>query len=224
MVSLMEAFGSIPDARTRKGRRYELPPVLLLSVAAMMSGANDLLSIRRFGKRLTPAGLAMLGFTRGRAPAHSTLHYVFRALEAEHLKEALRGLVRRDEGLGHVAIDGKRLRGSQHLDSPGIHMLSAFASSLSACIGALTVPPDSGEMPEALVLLRDLPIGPGDVVTGDAAFTYAEVVQAIREKGADYFLFVKGNQPALRTELAQRFGDLSPLWRAHCRQGRRRAA
>jgi len=74
MVSLMEAFGSIPDARTRKGRRYELPPVLLLSVAAMMSGANDLLSIRRFGKRLTPAGLAMLGFTRGRAPAHSTLH------------------------------------------------------------------------------------------------------------------------------------------------------
>jgi hypothetical protein len=34
-------------------------------------------------------------------------------------------------------------------------------------------------------------------VTADAAFTYRTVVEAIRAKGADYFLVVKGNQPDL---------------------------
>jgi hypothetical protein len=91
--------------------------------------------------------------------------------------------------LGHVAIDGKRLRGSQHETSPGVHMLQAFSTRLQAAVGALAVPPDSGEMVEALKLIRDLPLD-GAVVTGDAAFTYRKIVEAILERGGHYFLFV----------------------------------
>jgi hypothetical protein len=47
-------------------------------------------------------------------------------------------------------------------------------------------------------------------VTGDAAFTYRPVVEAIRAKGARYFLFVKANQPDLQAEIAHAFGDDSP--------------
>ncbi len=54
---------------------------------------------------------------------------------------------------------------------------------------------------------------------GDAGFTYETVVDAIREAGGDYFLFVKslpparsgGNQPELKAEIAHAFGDDSPL-------------
>lgn len=50
----------------------------------------------------------------------------------------------------------------------------------------------------------------GAVVTADAAFIYKPIALAIRKGGADYFLFVKGNQPQLRAELERAFGDTSP--------------
>lgn len=92
-------------------------------------------------------------------------------------------------------------------------MLAAFSTKLQATVGSLVVPPESAEAIEAIRLIRDLPLGPGDVVTGDAAFTYRPIIEAIRAKGADYFLFVKGNQPDLQAELAHAFGDDSPLAR-----------
>ncbi len=91
-----------------------------------------------------------------------------------------------------------------------MHLLHAFSTRLQAAVGSLVVPPDSGEVIEVLELLKTLPLG-GAVVTGDAGFTYETVVDAIREAGGDYFLFVKGNQPELKGEIAHAFGDDSPL-------------
>ena len=136
---------------------------------------------------------------------------MFRALPAADLERALRGLVPVAGGLGHVAIDGKRLRGSQKEASPGVHLLTAFATRLQATVAALVVPPDSAEMVDALALIRELPLGPGDVVAGDAAFTYRPAVEAIQATGAAYFLLVKANQPELQAELAHAFGDDVPV-------------
>ena len=199
----------VPDHRTLKGRRYSLAAIVGISLAAMLSGANDLMAIFRWGRRLTPKGLAAFGIGRGRAPCHATYHYVFRSIAAADLERALRGSVPSGSA-GHVAIDGKRLRGSQSENSPGIHVLQAFSTGLQASIGALAVPPDSAEVIEAIALLKDLPIGAGDVVTGDAAFTYRPIIDAIRAKGAGYFLFVKANQPELQAEIAHAFGDDFP--------------
>jgi hypothetical protein len=210
MGTLWSALEGLPDRRTLKGRRYSLASIVALSFAAMLSGANDLRAIYRWGRRLTPKGLEMLGIERGRAPCHATYHYVFRAISAPDLERALGALVSGDGGLGHVAIDGKRLRGSQHETSPGVHMLHAFSTRLQAAVGALVVPPDSAEAIEALKLIRELPLD-GAVVTGDAAFTYDRIVAAIRDRGGHYFLFVKANQPELQAELRHAFGDDSPL-------------
>ena len=136
---------------------------------------------------------------------------MFRALSAADLERALGGWLRAEAApLGHVAIDGKRLRGSQHETSPGVHLLQAFSARLQATLGSLAVPPDSAEVIEALALLKELPLADA-VVTGDAAFTYRLVIEAIRARGADYFLFVKANQLELEAELAHAFGDDSPL-------------
>ena len=103
-------------------------------------------------------------------------------------------------------------------------MLNAFSTKLQAAVGSLVVPPDSGEMIEALELIKTLPLE-GAVVTADAAFTYKPIVEAIRERGADYFLFVKANQPELQAELARAFGDVFPSGHRQRRatQGRRAA-
>lgn len=210
MGTLWTALEGMPDRRTRKGRRYSLASMVMLSLAAMLSGANDLMAIYRWGRRLTPKGLAMLGVERGRAPCHATYHYVFRAIAAADLERALGTLVAGDGPLGHVAIDGKRLRGSQHQMSPGVHMLQAFSTRLQAAVGSLSVAPDSAEAVEALKLLKTLPLE-GVIVTGDAAFTYRRIIEAILAEGGQYFLFVKANQPELQAELAHAFGDDSPL-------------
>ena len=220
MVSgtLFEALSAMPDRRTRKGRRYPLAAIVAISLAAMLSGANDLRAIFRWGRRLSPKALEALGVDAKRktAPCHATYHYVFQGISAEDLAKALGGLVDVRGGLGHVAIDGKRLRGSQHETSPGVHVLHAFSTRLQACVGSLVVPPDSGEVVEALELIKALPLQ-GAVVTGDAAFTFKAITEAIRDRGGDYFLFVKANQPDLQAELARAFGDVPPSKPRHRR-------
>lgn len=215
-TTLFEALSSIPDHRTRKGRRYPLAAILALTIAAMLSGANDLRAVFRWGRRLSPKALQALGIDKKRkkAPCHATYHYVFKELSLGNLTRALGCTVQMedapDDRLNHIAIDGKRLRGSRHGNSPGVHILHAFSTRLQAAVGSLVVPPDSGEVIEVLELLKALPLE-GAVVTGDAGFTYETVVDAIREAGGDYFLFVKGNQPELKAEIAHAFGDDSPL-------------
>jgi len=215
-TTLFDALSSIPDHRTRKGRRYPLAAILAITIAAMLSGANDLRAVFRWGRRLSPKALQALGIDKKRkkAPCHATYHYVFKELSLGNLTRALGGMVQMedapDDRLNHIAIDGKRLRGSRHGNSPGVHILHAFSTRLQAAVGSLVVPPDSGEVIEVLELLKTLPLE-GAVVTGDAGFTYESVVDAIREAGGDYFLFVKGNQPELKAEIAHAFGDDSPL-------------
>ena len=223
--TLIQALQAIPDHRTKKGRRFSLATILTISLAAMLSGADDLMAIFRWGRRLSPQALHAIGADKKRkkAPCHATYHYVFQSLSAADLRAALGVLVDLESGLGHVAIDGKRLRGSassggrgnQHETSPGVHMLHAFSTKLQAAVGSLVVPPDSGECIEAIELIKSLPLM-GAVVTGDAAFTLKPIVEAIRERGGDYFLFVKANQPELRAELERAFGDVPPSVDRQC--------
>src|SRR3982751_2562135 len=73
--TLWEALGDIPDRRGAKGRRYPLRSVLTLSLAAMLAGGNDLCSIFRWGRRLPPEALYLLGLKR--APCHAMYHYFY---------------------------------------------------------------------------------------------------------------------------------------------------
>ena len=89
-------------------------------------------------------------------------------------------------------------------------MVSAFATLLSAVVGDLAVAPDENEITAALALLKDLPLE-GAIITGDAIFCQREVCQTITDRQGDYLFVVKDNQPALKADIAESFGDLSPL-------------
>lgn len=54
----------------------------------------------------------MVGIEHGHTPCHSTYHHVFHSISASDLVRALGALVHADGPLAHIAIDGKRLRGS----------------------------------------------------------------------------------------------------------------
>lgn len=207
---LGEVLGEVPDRRGKKGRQYPWRAVLVLALSAMLSGANALMAIFRWGRRLPPEALYLLGLER--APCHAMYHYFFHALDVAAAEPVLGAWVRDHGPLGHVAMDGKRLRGSTaagHDGSQGVHLLAAFASRLGAVIGQLQVPPEANEITAALTLLKGLPLD-GAVMTGDAEFCQRAICQAIRDGNGDYVFTVKANQPALLADLVVAFGDAFP--------------
>jgi len=206
--TLWEVLGAIADRRGRKGRQFPLQAVLAIAIAAMLAGANDLRAIFRWGRRLKPEALALFGIKR--APCHATYFYVFRSLDGDALSRALGSFAGGAGGPGHIAIDGKTLKGSRRIGSKALHVVSAFASQLSAVVGDLVVAPDENEIVAALALLKQLPLE-GAIVTGDAIFCQREICRTITDGHGDYLFVVKDNQPELKADIAESFGDLSPL-------------
>ena len=210
--SLWEALGRVRDHRRREGQRYPLAGLLLIAVAALLAGRRDQLGIVRWGRQLGAPALASLGITRGRVPAPSVWCELFQGLDVASLEEALGDWVRGGQSPGHVAIDGKRLRGSATAQAPGVHLLAAFSDALSGVVGQLQLAPGSNGITAALTLLKSLPLA-GCIVTGDAIFAQKEICRVIKDGGGDYLFTVKDNQPALRADIALAFGDASPLSR-----------
>jgi hypothetical protein len=176
----------------------------------LMMGSTSQLGIVRWGRKLSGEALAVLGITRGRVPAPSVWCELFQGLDVVSLEAVLGAWVRDGRTPGHIAIDGKRLRGSATAATPGVHLLAAFSDSLCGVIGQLQLAPDSNEITAALDLLKALPLS-GSIVTGDAIFTQREICRLIKDRGGEYFFTVKDNQPALKADIALAFGGDSPL-------------
>jgi hypothetical protein len=203
-------LASVPDHRRPAGKRYPLASLLLIAVAAFLSGRRDQLGIVRWGKRLSCETLASIGISRGRIPAPSVWCELFQDLDVTSLERILGGWVQGGQSAGHVAIDGKRLRGSATALSPGAHLVAAFSASLEGVIGQLRMEPETNEITAALQLLKTLPLK-DVIVTGDAMFTQREICRVIKDGGGDYFFTVKDNQSALKADIALAFGLTSPL-------------
>jgi hypothetical protein len=158
-VSLWDALTSIPDHRRAAGKRYPLASLLLIALAAMLAGRRDQLGIVRWGRRLSGETLRAIGIGRDRVPAPSVWCELFQDLDIAALEQALSGWVIGEAPVsGHVAIDGKRLRGSATADAPGTHLLAAFSARLQGVIGQLKVAPEANEITAALELLKILPL------------------------------------------------------------------
>jgi len=207
-VSLWEVFGEVPDPRSPLGRRYPLQAVLTLVSVAMLSGGRSFYAIAQFGRDYGANFAKALGFAKGKTPCCTTLHYLFRDLNAERFEQALRRWLkmRRGKGWKTVAIDGKTLRGTQGHRLPGVHLLAAYAQEAGAVLAQRPVPGHTNEHKTALRLLGILPLK-GVVVTGDAMFCQKALSRKVLRKGGDYVWPVKDNQPALKEQIQTALGD-----------------
>ena len=55
----------------------------------MLAGADCLMAIFRWGRRLPPEALKLLGFPDGVAPCHATYHDVFQSIDGDALSRCL---------------------------------------------------------------------------------------------------------------------------------------
>ena len=212
-VSLWEMLGEVPDPRGRRGKRYELQALLTLSSVAILCGMRSLFAIAQFGRDYGPELARAFGFSRGRTPCCTTLHYLFRVLDEKAFEQVIAQWFH-GERKGRrktVAVDGKTLRGTQGHELPGVHLLAAYGQEAGSAIAQLRVPGRTNEHKAALRLLNVLPLE-GAIVTGDAAFCQKDLSRKMLRKGGHYVWAVKDNQPSLKEDIIAALSDdaLSP--------------
>ncbi len=214
---LLDILAELPDPRGRRGRQYPLPALLGLTLVALLAGHTTLAAISHFGRLRGHRLGHALGFRDGKMPCPNTLANLLARIDPDALDAAVGTWLagRHAAGWTHVAIDGKVLRGSRDGDTPGTHLLAAYAPQAAAVIAQMAVDATTNEHKAALRLLGALPPLKGAAVTADAMFTHADVCDAIAERGGHYVLYAKGNQPDLLADLETTFsaaegGDFPP--------------
>lgn len=210
--SIVEEFlGCIEDPRVERTRKHALETILVVSLLAVLCGADSFVGIERFAKAKLEWLETFLDMSGG-IPSHDTIGRVFAALDAKALAEAFRRwtmVMATTSSEKLIAIDGKTLRRSfkKAGDSSFVHMVSAWSASNGLVLGQVKTSEKSNEI-TAIPELLDLIDVRGALVTIDAAGTQTEIAEKIVEKGGDYLLAVKGNQPTLHKAVIEHFADV----------------
>src|SRR5271157_4195245 len=192
-ASLMEVLEGIYDPRNARGKRHPLPALLALAVVAMLAGMISYEAIVDYGKERGGEFLRLLGFTRRRGLCKATYSRVFRRIDVADFESRVGRWIRGQLGpreASHLAIDGKTARGSRDGETPGIHLVSAYAPDVKAVVGQLRVDAKTNEHKAALELLGVLSVK-GRVISGDAMFTHRDVCAKVIEGGGDYIFPVR---------------------------------
>jgi predicted transposase YbfD/YdcC len=233
-----EFLAFVEDPRVERTRKHSLETILVISLMAVICGADGFVDIERFviAKQSWLAGFLDMS---GGVPSHDTIGRVFAALNPKALGEAFRRWTMSLATVSQeklIAIDGKTLRRSfRHAgDNTFVHMVSAWSRANRIVLGQVTTDDKSNEI-TAIPALLDLLEIKGALVTIDAAGTQTSIAAKIVDKGGDYFLAVKGNQQKLHDAVVEHFlgtdreearvgyWDASSAKLSHGREERRRA-
>ena len=196
-------FNDLPDPRQAVKVVYPLDEVLLLSLLAVLAGAEAFTDIARFGDKKLELLRRFRPFRDG-TPPHDRIGDIFAALDAEQFQRCFVAWVAALTGApaGVIAIDGKTVRrsGDKKAGKAPIHMVSAFAARQRVVLGQVKVAEKSNEIIAIPKLLNMLAIE-GAIVTIDAMGCQRDIAQKILDKKADYVLALKGNQGSLREDV-----------------------
>lgn len=204
-IVFLENFQALEDPRQLIKVLYPLREILLLSLCAVISGAETFVDIVDYGNNKLDFLRQLMPFERG-IPSPDTVGAVFSSLDAKVFQECfvqwVSGLQRMLPEV--IAIDGKTLRGSGDVSHNPIHMVSAWACHQRLVLGQEKVDAKSNEI-TAIPKLLELLVLKGAIVTLDAMGCQRSIAEKILEKQADYVLALKGNQGTLAEDVREFF-------------------
>lgn len=207
-MSLLTHLAQVPDFRRQnKNFRHKLLDILVISVIAVLSGADDFEEIAWFGQQKAAVFRRHLSLEHG-IPSDDTFRRVFQGLDAAAFNAAFLAWMRQllpAAQLHQVCIDGKTLRGS---GPQALHVVSAVASAQGLSLAQVATAGKGQELaaiPDVLALLDVR----GCLVSLDALGCQPAIAGQICQQGGDYLLALKGNQATLLAE-AQRALALVP--------------
>lgn len=202
-MGLTVLFGAVPDARAANAR-YGLGDLLLIAFATVLCGGQSCVDMADFAEAKAELLGEFLDLRHG-PPSHDTFSRVFRLLDPERFETAFRAFMAvfaatlggSEDGLKVVAVDGKVLHGAAGPGRPRtpLNLVTAWAAEQRLVLGQ-RLSKDGAEADAAreIIALLDLD---GAVVTADALHASRATAAAIRAKGGDYALTIKGNRGPL---------------------------
>lgn len=207
--SLMESLRQgLPEFRRAQALGYPVAGLVCLTVMAMATGVrkgpDDLAD---YADTLSQPQLRALNFRLDqhtglhRCPKRTTFVRLLAGVDAGALERLLLEWQQRLTGPiqdNLVIVDGKKMRHG------GVEMVNA-TNGRGQFLGGVITQTKSNEIPAARQLLSRLELG-GKIVLSDAAHTQVETGQVVLyEKGGDYLMTVKANQPTLQKTLQDLF-------------------
>lgn len=203
-------FSIIRDPRVERRKLHRLETILFIALCGVLSGAESWVEIEEFGEAKKDWLAKYVDLSNG-IPSHDTFGRVFAQLDPKEFEKGfmswVQGVYQKTEG-EIIAIDGKTLRGTQqkaHFRGP-LHLVSAWAQANHLLLGQVKTEDKSNEI-EAVPRLLEILDLKGCIVTLDAMGCQRDLAQAIRAKGADYVLALKGNQGTLHEDVKQYWED-----------------
>lgn len=198
----------LPEFRRPQALGYPVAGLVGLAVMALATGVRkgpeDLAD---YADTLTQPQLRALQFRRDprtgrhRCPKKTTFTRLLAGVDADALERILLAWQQRLTGPIQddlVIIDGKKMRHG------GVEMVNA-TDGQGQYLGGVITQAKSNEIPAARQVLSRLELG-GKIVLSDALHTQVETAQLILfEKGGDYLMTVKANQPTLQENLQNLF-------------------
>jgi predicted transposase YbfD/YdcC len=205
MSAFRALFAELPDPRAANAR-HDLVDVLFIAFAAVLCGADTCQDMADFAVVKLEALRQVLRLRHG-APSHDTFSRIFRILDSAAFEAAFRGFMAAfadhlaaPDSTPIVALDGKSLSGAVESGarSTPLHLVTAWAVDQRLVLAQRKAEGRS-EVTAALELVAMLDLE-DTVVTADALHGSRRMAAAIRARGGDYVLALKGNRGPLFRE------------------------
>lgn len=205
----------LQDPRAKDNQKHSLFTLIAIIFCAIVGGANSISAIYRYASSKRKWLMTWLDL-RDNVPSYDTFWWLLVRLDpsqTEMLFCQWSATLSKNEIEDLIAIDGKRVRGaSNKKNQPNsvLHMVSAWSSGRGLVLGQVKTEAKSNEITAIPALIQSLDIK-GATITIDAMGCQKEIARVIIEKGANYVLMVKDNQPKLLDEIQNYFEQAESL-------------
>jgi predicted transposase YbfD/YdcC len=210
--SLTEHLENLPDPRSAVNREHSLVDVVVISICAVIAGADGPTGIAEWARSPGVAEWLRrhLALPNG-IPAKDTYRRVLQRLQPEAFQRCFAGWLQSLVGSSEVrflAIDGKTLRRSHDRSKSlgALHLVSVWATERKLTLAQVATAEKSNEI-TAIPQLLDLVDVTDAIVTIDAMGCQRAIATKIVERGGDYVLPTKGNQGRLEQAVTEFFAD-----------------
>ncbi len=200
--SIKKYFVSLKDPRVRKRSDHRLIDIIAIALCGVIANCDGWTDIIDFANNRLAWFKRFLKLPNG-IPSHDTFERVFAKIDPAVFNRCCIAWLRDVSdlvGLGHLAIDGKTLRGSGSATHKPLHLVSAWATEAQLSLGEVAVEGKSNEIKAIPELLKLLDLK-GALVTIDAIGCQKAIAQQIVDKGGNYLLAVKANQERLLDDI-----------------------
>jgi len=198
--SILQEFGELDDPRSTINRHHLLGDLIVISIMAVIAGADGPLAIGAWAENNEEWLNERLELPNG-IPSHDTIGRLLAALNPTAFQSCFESwiasvtIAHDAEDLNQIAIDGKVLRRS-HDRRKGLGplwLVSAWSVDRGISLGQLATDEKSNEITAIPELLANIEIKDA-VITIDAAGCQRKIAKTIIDGKGDYVLSLKGNQ------------------------------